>query len=461
MIFEKKCSHCGEVLPVEMFFHNKRNSTGYCSYCKICAGLASKEWRSKNCDKVRDRMKDYRQANKERANELRRNRDFLAKIMKLAAEGLLTEVRTTKVCTRCKVEQPNNAFNKNGKKCWCRGCCKPKVQVRENLPEGVPKMLADEIVSDYNQSFENSLVSKLSVKYQLSTYKIRTILKLANVKLRQHRVNPVTTDYYVYIHKTLDGTVFYVGKGIGKRAWSKFRNNKSWTEFTKHNEYVIEIFKDGLTENDALELEQQLFEKYRSTLLNKVSPAKQKENTLPTNLEEYVYYDELSPTKLRWNRNIPLPHGGFKYLIGDVAGAFHGHSKRGVVGINGQQYYISRVVCVLHGLSPSGLLVDHVNGDCTDDRIGNLRLTTPAGNSRNTVKSNKSNTGVVGVYEHKTSRTFIVSYRDGGVSRSKRFRFTEENKDAVFKVAVEYRMKIIRDMAEMGIIYSDRHLGVE
>ena len=28
-------------------------------------------------------------------------------------------------------------------------------------------------------------------------------------------------DYYVYLHKTLDGEVFYVGKGRGKRAKTK------------------------------------------------------------------------------------------------------------------------------------------------------------------------------------------------------------------------------------------------
>ena len=35
-------------------------------------------------------------------------------------------------------------------------------------------------------------------------------------------------DYYVYLHKTLDGEVFYVGKGTGKRAKSKAYRSKEW-----------------------------------------------------------------------------------------------------------------------------------------------------------------------------------------------------------------------------------------
>ena len=35
-------------------------------------------------------------------------------------------------------------------------------------------------------------------------------------------------DYYVYLHKTLNGEVFYVGKGRLKRAWSKSNRGKNW-----------------------------------------------------------------------------------------------------------------------------------------------------------------------------------------------------------------------------------------
>jgi len=42
------------------------------------------------------------------------------------------------------------------------------------------------------------------------------------------RNNKMKNDYYVYLHKTLDGEVFYVGKGTGKRAKSKAYRSKEW-----------------------------------------------------------------------------------------------------------------------------------------------------------------------------------------------------------------------------------------
>ena len=34
----------------------------------------------------------------------------------------------------------------------------------------------------------------------------------------------------MYLHKTLNGKVFYVGKGRENRAWNKSRRSKAWNE---------------------------------------------------------------------------------------------------------------------------------------------------------------------------------------------------------------------------------------
>ena len=54
-------------------------------------------------------------------------------------------------------------------------------------------------------------------------------------------------DYYVYLHKTLDGKVFYVGKGRNKRAWEKSGRSKNWREVSE-NGYSIEIHSENLSE---------------------------------------------------------------------------------------------------------------------------------------------------------------------------------------------------------------------
>jgi hypothetical protein len=457
-ILEKQCSRCKEVLPVGMFHPNKKTLTGYCSYCKTCSNASSVEWKNRQPEEHKEKLRAYRQANKDRAEFLRKQKHFQARIRKIAENGFVIESKSSKVCSWCKIEKPLEAFNKNGKNSWCRDCCKVKTKTRTSLPEGISQAIADQIVSEYNNSFENSLIKKLSNKYNFTPYKIRTVLELAGVKLRVNRVLPETKGYYVYLHKTEENVVFYVGKGKGKRAWSKSRNNNDWTEFTKNNEYIVEIFKDNLDEQTALDIEQELFNLYKDTLLNKVQPVKQLENLIPLDIKDFIYYDPNSSTKIRAKVDIPMPNGGVRQKAGSEMGCFNKSTGRSVVRFKGVGYYVSRVVCVLHGVDPTGKLVDHINGDCSDDRIENLRLTTPVGNARNTVKPKKSNTGVVGVYEQKTKNTFLVAHRDNGCTKTKRFRFTEETRDVVFKEAVEYRMKIVRDSEE---VYSDRHLGIE
>lgn len=74
--------------------------------------------------------------------------------------------------------------------------------------------------------------------------------------LRGYSDNP---EFYVYIHHKLDGTIFYVGKGKGNRAWSKKCRNRHWKYVvTKYPDYVVEIIQKEMIEQDAFVLEQSL-----------------------------------------------------------------------------------------------------------------------------------------------------------------------------------------------------------
>lgn len=76
--------------------------------------------------------------------------------------------------------------------------------------------------------------------------------------------------FYVYLHKNPDGDVFYVGKGKGDRAWEKDKRHNMWKHYSKrfNSEFIVEIYKDGLEENEALDLENELTEKFGSQLIN-------------------------------------------------------------------------------------------------------------------------------------------------------------------------------------------------
>jgi DNA repair ATPase RecN len=63
---------------------------------------------------------------------------------------------------------------------------------------------------------------------------------------------------YIYGHYKKDtGELFYVGKGSGKRAWSKSRN-KHWHNVVNKHGYVVKILEDGLTDEQAFSREREL-----------------------------------------------------------------------------------------------------------------------------------------------------------------------------------------------------------
>ena len=63
--------------------------------------------------------------------------------------------------------------------------------------------------------------------------------------------------YYVYTHTTLDGKIFYVGKGCGSRAFSHNDRSFEWKQFVKNSDGItIKVDKRFETEDEAFEYEQ-------------------------------------------------------------------------------------------------------------------------------------------------------------------------------------------------------------
>lgn len=70
-------------------------------------------------------------------------------------------------------------------------------------------------------------------------------------------------EYYVYQHTRLkDGSIFYIGKGKGNRFNSDVRRNQYWNSIVKKDGgFRAEILKEGLSNEEACELEIQLINK--------------------------------------------------------------------------------------------------------------------------------------------------------------------------------------------------------
>ena len=79
--------------------------------------------------------------------------------------------------------------------------------------------------------------------------------------------------FYVYGHYDLNGSLFFVGKGTGKRAWSKDRH-PLWERYLNHHlsgKYEVRIIADSMTTEEAEKLEAELISRHNDRIVNWVN----------------------------------------------------------------------------------------------------------------------------------------------------------------------------------------------
>lgn len=122
------------------------------------------------------------------------------------------------------------------------------------------------------------------------------------------------------------------------------------------------------------------------------------------------------------------------------AGAVAGHTNTlGYVVINhaGKLYHAHRLAwAFVHGVMPTGMLIDHVNGIRSDNRIANLRLCDQAQNMAN-CRGHKDNPLPKGVKAapHNKSKPFRASIMVRGKSHSLGYFKTQEDAAEAYRAA--------------------------
>jgi hypothetical protein len=176
--------------------------------------------------------------------------------------------------------------------------------------------------------------------------------------------------------------------------------------------------------------------------------------------EAYFYYDESSPTALRWATEIRTGRYNNVVLVsaGGVAGS-NGKAKSPQVKLAGKLIFVHRIVWELHnGEIPEGLYVDHIDGDHLNNRIGNLRLVTHKVNARNARMYRTNTSGVAGVSFDTRESRWLAQWRDiEGVPRKKGFPVAKLGYDEAFEAAVQYRRQVIEELNNLGAGYTKRH----
>lgn len=144
--------------------------------------------------------------------------------------------------------------------------------------------------------------------------------------------------------------------------------------------------------------------------------------------------DSESPSGLRWSDSARYQQAG------KPAGTLQKNPKYWVVWVNNRIYRVHRVImCLLHDLEYAECpVVDHIDGDGSNNRVENLRLVSHSQNSAN-MKTPKSNTsGIKGVsYDRKRGKYRGYVTLHGKQYNAGRFDTLDEAAEAVAKLREE------------------------
>jgi hypothetical protein len=133
--------------------------------------------------------------------------------------------------------------------------------------------------------------------------------------------------------------------------------------------------------------------------------------------KEYFDYRD---GKLFWKKNT-----GDKYLVGQEAGCAKTTDKYVTVGFKKKQYHAHGIIFAMHnGYIPK--MIDHINGDRTDNRIENLRAATNYQNSLNKGLQSNNTSGVKGVSWDKAKKKWHAQLTYNGKHRHLGYWVAEE-----------------------------------
>lgn len=151
---------------------------------------------------------------------------------------------------------------------------------------------------------------------------------------------------------------------------------------------------------------------------------------------------ELAKKQIEYDPNtglIKLTRADRKKIHGWFAGYDNGNGYR-TIYVDGKAVYVHRLAwAFVYGQHPSGL-IDHINGNPSDNRIVNLRAVTDLENNQNIAKPTKaSKTGVRGVHFSSRINRWIAQITvNRKCNHLGSFKTLEEAKEAYMKAKKQF-----------------------
>jgi len=139
-----------------------------------------------------------------------------------------------------------------------------------------------------------------------------------------------------------------------------------------------------------------------------------------------------------------LPNKKGPARVGDIAGGSHPLGYR-TIGINGVRFYAHRLIWTYHnGTTPE--MIDHINGNRSDNRIENLRACNKSQNMMNMGASGRNSSGVKGVGWSASLKKWRAYLNVNGKTKHLGyFENIEDAKQAVSKVRAQAHGEFAKD----------------
>lgn len=179
-------------------------------------------------------------------------------------------------------------------------------------------------------------------------------------------------------------------------------------------------------------------------------------------LAEFFFYDEESPSGLRWVRQYGK---GSTAKIRDVVGSNDNGYWR--VHALGSHFKAHKIVWALNNNfeSQDGKHIDHIDGNPSNNRIENLRLVDPILNARNKPMLKSNTSGIHGVcFQNVKTKNgnyverYIACWQDlNGKRCSKCFSVNVYGHELAEHLAKEYRLHQMELLNLMDAGYTERH----
>lgn len=177
--------------------------------------------------------------------------------------------------------------------------------------------------------------------------------------------------------------------------------------------------------------------------------------------ERYFYYDETSPSCLRWKVKLTCGRGRSLVNAGDASGYQtlnkNGTPKCWTIGLKGKLYKAHRIIWTLINGNIDTQLIDHIDGNPFNNLISNLRLTSVAVNRKNSAMNTRNTSGINGISRLKRNGFSYVRAEIcyDGIRLTKTF--SELKYPNAFEIAVKWREENLIQLKLNGIEFTERH----